>query len=189
MTSLYALADTFRNMLDGAFDPETGEALPEFEAQRALIGNKIGQVAAYILNTELDAAAAKTAVERIKALQAAQERKAQHLRDYLANNMLATGITESSNDYQRRQTNHARWGWLKGMKMTKTEFKKRWESNDNGGGITFDDIANCYTAWGLGGTPRTKPLERVRYVVLKAAGTNDAEEFDPAIEESADDPR
>ena len=94
MTSLYALADQFRNMLDSAFDPETGEALPAFEEQRALIGNKIGQVAAYILNTELDAAAAKTAVERIKALQAAQERKAQHLRDYLANNMLATGITE-----------------------------------------------------------------------------------------------
>ena len=94
MTSLYALADQFRNMLDSAFDPETGEALPAFEEQRALIGNKIGQVAAYILNTELDAAMAKQAVERIKALQQAQERKAQHLRDYLASNMLATGITE-----------------------------------------------------------------------------------------------
>ena len=94
MPSLYALADTFRNMLDSAFDPETGEALPAFEEQRALIGNKIGQVAAYILNTELDAAMAKQAIERIKALQQAQERKAQHLRDYLASNMLATGITE-----------------------------------------------------------------------------------------------
>lgn len=27
--------------------------------------------------------------------------------------------------------------------MTKEEFKVRWESNENGGGITFNDIANC----------------------------------------------
>jgi hypothetical protein len=63
--------------------------------------------------------------------------------------------------------------------MTKEEFKARWDSKDDGGAITFDDIADCYTKWGLGGTPRIKPLLQVRYDVLKAAETNDAEEFAP----------
>lgn len=94
MTSLYQLSTDLRSMLDNAFDPETGEALPAFEECRALIGNKIGQVAAYILNVESDATAQKAAIERIKALQANNERKAQHLRDYLAKNMAAAGITE-----------------------------------------------------------------------------------------------
>ena len=63
--------------------------------------------------------------------------------------------------------------------MTKEEFKARWESNDDGGGITFDDIADCAVAWGLFRTPRTARIDLVRYRVLVAAGTNDAEEFAP----------
>ena len=94
MSTLYQLSADLRSMLDNAFDPETGEALPAFEECRALIGNKAGQVAAYILNVEADALAAKAAVDRIKALQASYERKAQHLRDYLASNMAVAGITE-----------------------------------------------------------------------------------------------
>lgn len=31
--------------------------------------------------------------------------------------------------------------------MTKDEFKARWESNEDGGGINFDDIAECAKAW------------------------------------------
>ena len=65
------------------------------------------------------------------------------------------------------------------MAMTKEEFKQRWESNDNGGGITFDDIADCAVAWGLYRTPRTAQIDKVRYRVLCAAGTADAEEFKP----------
>ena len=65
------------------------------------------------------------------------------------------------------------------MTMTKEEFKQRWESNDNGGGITFDDIADCAVAWGLFRTPRTSSIDLVRYRVLVAAGTADAEEFKP----------
>ena len=94
MTSLYQLTVDFREMLESAFDPETGEALPAFEECRALIGNKASQVAAYILNIESDAAQAKQAIARIKALQETNERKAQHLREYLAANMAASGITE-----------------------------------------------------------------------------------------------
>lgn len=63
--------------------------------------------------------------------------------------------------------------------MTKQQFKSRWESDDNGGGITFDDIADCAKAWGLFSTPRTCRIDLVRYRVLKAAGTVDAEEFAP----------
>jgi hypothetical protein len=98
MTSLYQLTTEFRNALDNAFDPETGEALPAFEEQRALIGNKIEQVAAYILNTELDAAAAQTAMKRIADIAEASERKAEHLRRYLLENMRAAGITEIKAD-------------------------------------------------------------------------------------------
>ena len=98
MTSLYVITQDFRAMLDSAFDPETGEALPAFEEQRALIGNKINQVAAYILDTELDAVKAKTAMKRIADIAEANERKAEHLRRYLADNMKASGITEIKAD-------------------------------------------------------------------------------------------
>ncbi len=35
------------------------------------------------------------------------------------------------------------------MTYTKEEFKKMWESDENGGGITFDDIIECALEWGL----------------------------------------
>jgi hypothetical protein len=67
--------------------------------------------------------------------------------------------------------------------MTKTEFKKRWESNADGGGITLDMVANCASAWGVVSCPRTKPPAEVLYRVLKAANTKDAEEFKPEKDE------
>jgi hypothetical protein len=63
--------------------------------------------------------------------------------------------------------------------MTKEEFKARWEGDDNGGAITFYDIDDCAVAWGLFSSPRTRRIDVVRYQVLKAAGTVDAEEFIP----------
>lgn len=98
MTSLYQLTAEFNGRLDDLFDPETGEALPAFEEQRALIGSKINQVAAYILNTESDAAAALAAMARIKHLADASKRKAERLRQYIADNMKASGITEIKAD-------------------------------------------------------------------------------------------
>lgn len=67
--------------------------------------------------------------------------------------------------------------------MTKEEFKTRWESNDAGGDITFDDIAECAVAWHLYTTPRTSQIAKVCYAVLKAADTNDAEDFNPDSED------
>ena len=94
MTSLYQLAHDFREQLDSLFDPETGEALPAFDEFRVMLGNKANQVAAYVLNCESDAAQAKEAIKRIKALQTAYERKAERLRQYLAENMKTAGINE-----------------------------------------------------------------------------------------------
>lgn len=64
--------------------------------------------------------------------------------------------------------------------MTRNQFKKRWESNDEGGGITYDDIANCAIRWGVCGSPRTKPMGEVAYRVLVAAKVKDAEDFKPS---------
>lgn len=93
MTSLYQLSHDFRDQLDGLFN-EDGEALPEFDEFRVQLGNKINQVAAYVLNVESDAAQAKFAIARIKALQEAYERKSEKLRAYLADNMKVSGIHE-----------------------------------------------------------------------------------------------
>lgn len=69
--------------------------------------------------------------------------------------------------------------------MTKEEFNRRWESSEDGGGLTFDDIAKCAIAWGITPTPRIRPVSEVRYAVLVAAGVSDAEEYRP--EEAAEE--
>ena len=73
--------------------------------------------------------------------------------------------------------------------MNKQEFKARWESDGDGGGITFGDIADCYAAWGLGSRPRIKPIEQVVFAVLKAAGTVDADKYAPIIEKAVNGER
>lgn len=61
--------------------------------------------------------------------------------------------------------------------MTKQEFKSRWESNKNGGGITFNDIADCAIEWGISNHPKTSLINDICYSVLKAAGCDDAEAY------------
>lgn len=92
--NLYQLSTEFRDQLESLFDPETGEALPQFEELRVMIGNKATAVAAYILDCELDALKADAAIARIKKLQQAKERKAEKLRAYLAENMRISGINQ-----------------------------------------------------------------------------------------------
>lgn len=53
--------------------------------------------------------------------------------------------------------------------MTKEKFKERWDTED-GGGITFDDIAECAILWGLFSKPKTLPIFKVANTVLVAAG-------------------
>jgi hypothetical protein len=98
MTSLYALSHDFAKSLDQLFDPDTGEALPAFEELRGQLTTKGASVAAYLLDVEADAQKAKDAITRIKALQAAYERKAERLREYLADGMKTAGISEIKGD-------------------------------------------------------------------------------------------
>lgn len=63
--------------------------------------------------------------------------------------------------------------------MTKEQFKELWESNDDGGGITFQEIAECCKEWGISQRPMTQPISLMRYKVLVAAGCIDAESFNP----------
>lgn len=92
--TLYEIASDFAAILDNAFDPETGEALPIFQEKRALFASKSSAVGAYILNAE---ATLETMTSHIKAVQAkvkTQQAKIEWLRNYLASNMELAGITE-----------------------------------------------------------------------------------------------
>ena len=70
---------------------------------------------------------------------------------------------------------------IKQGNLTKKEFKKRWESNNDGGGITNQDIANCAIEWRISSRPYTRNMDNIVYQVLKAAEVSDAEEFNPVI--------
>lgn len=59
--------------------------------------------------------------------------------------------------------------------MTREEFKKRWDSDDSGGGITFEDVAICAKDWGLSSRPKTRNIHEVLEMVLSAAGVDDEE--------------
>ena len=61
--------------------------------------------------------------------------------------------------------------------MTKEEFRKRWDGDENGGGITFDDIADCAEEWGLYTTPRIHPIDVVAHEVTVIAGCKDIYEI------------
>lgn len=71
--------------------------------------------------------------------------------------------------------------------ITKEEFKRRWESDDDAGGLTYRDIADCYVNWKLRPRPETKPPWEVRYQVLKAANVIDAEYYNFHEEEEEED--
>ena len=61
--------------------------------------------------------------------------------------------------------------------MTKEEFKEKWEADERGSGITFDDIADRAKEWGLYKNPKCCPIEDVMYSVLKAADCKDADDY------------
>lgn len=91
--NLYELTSDLREALDSAFDPETGELLPVFEEKRALWGSKARDVAAYIINCESNAKQCKEHIAKVKNRMDVQQRKADSLKDYLRENMKASGIT------------------------------------------------------------------------------------------------
>ena len=62
--------------------------------------------------------------------------------------------------------------------MTKDEFRRRWDGDPDGGGITFDDIAECAEEWGLFSRPRCCRIDIVAREVTAAAGCRDIFELD-----------
>lgn len=60
--------------------------------------------------------------------------------------------------------------------MTKEEFKEKWESDENGGGITFDDVAECAIAWGVSSRPKTENMLKLLDRVLIAANCKTSKE-------------
>lgn len=92
--ALYALAADLAVVLDSAFDPETGEALPAFEAARGLFVGKAQHVIAYRLNILAEADAGAEVAKRITAHVKALRRQADQLDAYLAQHMAATGVCE-----------------------------------------------------------------------------------------------
>lgn len=65
------------------------------------------------------------------------------------------------------------------MVYTKEEFKRLWEANEYGSRINYDDIADCAKAWGISSNPRTRQIDEIAYLVLKAADVSYAEEYNP----------
>ncbi len=93
MASLYALTTEFRQTIDEMFD-EDGVMTPRFEELHGQISDKLSQVAAYILNTELEVEQATAVIKRVTALRETQNKKSERLKKYLADHMKAVGRTE-----------------------------------------------------------------------------------------------
>lgn len=91
--TLYEAAAHVRELLD-QIDPETGELPEEFDQARAIVATKAASVAAYILETDKQAAmveaAGKDLIERAKT----QRRRIDWLKQYLAGHMAACEIRE-----------------------------------------------------------------------------------------------
>ena len=67
--------------------------------------------------------------------------------------------------------------------MTKAEFKQKWESDKDGGGITYEEVADCAIQWGLYVNPTMEYMTRVTYAVLCAARVKNAEDWNLRNEE------
>jgi hypothetical protein len=95
--TLHSAVEQVRSMLD-QFDPETGELTPEFAAARELVKHKAVGVVAYMLETTKHAEAIEAYAKELQ--QRAKTMRARHdwLHRYLAEHMLACGVTEISDE-------------------------------------------------------------------------------------------
>ena len=95
--TLHQAADELRLLFD-QIDPETGELPDGFADARAVVAGKAVAVAAYLLESEKQAAMveqyAKELADRVKA----QRKRSDWLRQYLASHMSACGISKISDE-------------------------------------------------------------------------------------------
>lgn len=95
--TLYKATEDLRDLLDQV-DPETGE-LPEGLSQaREIVARKAQSVTAYILNTEAQIELVKGRAKELMDAAKREEKKLAWLRQYLADNMAATGILSIKSD-------------------------------------------------------------------------------------------
>lgn len=64
------------------------------------------------------------------------------------------------------------------MVMTREEFKALWDSSEDAGGITGEDVVDCYKDWGLEDAPYAQPGTGRFYLYIVVAVTRAAETKD-----------
>lgn len=94
--SLYHMTDEYRRALADLTDSDLPpEAVADtLEGLQGELSMKAANVAAFALNLEAEAEAAKQAEDRIKRHRQTLESRAKQMRDYLLSNMTRAGITE-----------------------------------------------------------------------------------------------
>lgn len=90
--TLYHAAHSLADLLD-QIDPDTGELPEGFEAAREVVIKKGASVIAYILTAESHLDMVKAREKELADQRKRAEKRLQWLRQYLAENMAATGIT------------------------------------------------------------------------------------------------
>ncbi len=91
--TLYQAANDLRDLLDQV-DPETGEIVEGVDSARDIVARKATSVAAYILDTDKQAAMVKAAGEELIARAWLQEKRNKRLREYLLFHMVELGMHE-----------------------------------------------------------------------------------------------
>lgn len=97
MANLYDIDKKLLTLIDENFDSETGEILEGTDLEKAIgntkmeLAQKIENCVCYHKNLESDADAIDKEIERLQERKKSTERKAEWLKNYVANYMLATG--------------------------------------------------------------------------------------------------
>lgn len=89
--TLYQASEDLADLLDQV-EPDTGELPEGFEAAREIVAKKATSVAAYILNTERQIDLVKARAKDLADAAKREEKRLAWLRQYLADNMAATGV-------------------------------------------------------------------------------------------------
>jgi hypothetical protein len=94
--SLYLMTEEYRQALAVLSDSELDEqtVADTLEGLQGELSQKAANVAAFVLNLEAEAEAARAAEERIRKRRQALEKRAAQMRDYLQGNMTRAGISE-----------------------------------------------------------------------------------------------
>lgn len=89
--TLYAASEDLADLLDQV-EPDTGELPEGFEAAREIVAKKATSAAAYILNAERQIDLVKARARELADAAKREEKRIAWLRQYLADNMAATGV-------------------------------------------------------------------------------------------------